>query len=96
MRCAARCGALVAEERGLAPEEGMRQALTFLHRQARMRVCALNPEQARQEAIAIASLRSQMGIVGRRSLQAHQADDDLLVTEAPKSSAGRTLEKVSG
>jgi glycerol-3-phosphate dehydrogenase len=71
MRCAARCAAIVAEERGLSPSEGVRQALQFLHRQARTRVCALGPEQARQEALAIASVRSQLGIVGQSSLRAH-------------------------
>jgi glycerol-3-phosphate dehydrogenase len=73
MRCAARCGAIVAEQLGLPPVEGMRQALGFLKDQARTRVCALGPEQARQEALAIADVRAQMGILGRASLRA--ADD---------------------
>ncbi|MEM9691671.1 MAG: glycerol-3-phosphate dehydrogenase/oxidase [Myxococcota bacterium] len=73
MQCAARCGAIVAEERGLSPSEGMKQALAFIHRQARMRTCALNPEQARQEAIAIGALRAQLGILGKRSLVADLA-----------------------
>jgi len=85
MRCAGRCGALVAEERGYPPTQGMQQALKFLHRQARTRVCALGPEQARQEALAIASVRSQMGIVGKASLEA--VDDPTgLVTGAPPDS----------
>lgn len=78
MRCAARCGALVAEECGYDPQEGMRMALRFLHRQSRTRVCAMGPEQARQEALAIASVRAQLGISGKRSLRAEE--DDLLVT----------------
>lgn len=84
MRCAARCGAIVAEELGMMPSEGMRQALGFLHHQARTRVAALGPEQARQEALAIASVRAQMGILGQRSLAA--GDRDLLVTDAPPAS----------
>ncbi len=79
MRCAARCGAIVAEECGLPATDGFRQALAFLHRQARKRVCALGPEQARQEALAIASVRSQMGIVGQSSLRA-AADPESVLT----------------
>ncbi len=79
MRCAARCGALVAEERGLPPLDGMRQALTFLQRQSRTRVCALGPEQARQEALAIASVRAQMGITGQSSLRV-EADPESVLT----------------
>jgi len=73
MRCAARCGCIVAEEHGYAPVDGMRQALRFLKKQARTRSCALGPEQARQEALVIASVRAQMGIVGKASLR---EDDD--------------------
>ena len=78
MRCAARCGTIVAEECGMAPIDGMRQALSFLMRQARTRVCALGPEQARQEALHIASVRSQMGISGRASLRAGAPRDELV------------------
>jgi glycerol-3-phosphate dehydrogenase len=81
MRCAARCGTIVAEELGLSPADGMRQALIFLRRQAKTRVCALGPEQARQEALCIASIRSQMGIVGEASLRA-EADPESVVTQA--------------
>jgi glycerol-3-phosphate dehydrogenase len=84
MRCAARCGALVAEQLGHSPGDGMRDALRFLTRQARTRVCALGPEQARQEALAIASVRSQMGISGAASLTARDASASL-VTEAARS-----------
>jgi glycerol-3-phosphate dehydrogenase len=62
MRCAARCGQIVAEELELDPREGMRQALTFLERQALARSAALGPDQARQEALAIASVRSEIGV----------------------------------
>ncbi len=61
MRCAARCGQIVAEERGLAPAEGLAQARRFLERQAKTRVVAMGPDQARQEALALAQLRSTLG-----------------------------------
>jgi glycerol-3-phosphate dehydrogenase len=80
MRCAARCGAIVAEELGAMPSEGMRQALRFLHQQARTRVCALGPEQARQEAMAIASVRAQMGILGQTSVVAPAEREGLVAT----------------
>ena len=62
MRCAMRCGQIVAEEQGLPPREGLRQASAFLLRQAAMRAPALGPEQARQEALAIASVRAELGV----------------------------------
>ena len=62
MRCAARCGQIVAEEQGLSPREGLRQASSFLLHQAAMRAPALGPEQARQEALAMASMRAELGI----------------------------------
>jgi glycerol-3-phosphate dehydrogenase len=86
MRCAARCGTIVAEELGFSPDEGRRQALSFLTRQARTRSCALGPEQAQQEALAIASVRAQMGIVGKASLPARQST--ALVTEASRQPDG--------
>ena len=61
MRCAARCGQIIAQERGLGPAEGRGLARTFLERQARTRVVALGPDQARQEALATAHLRSSLG-----------------------------------
>ncbi|APR84229.1 Anaerobic glycerol-3-phosphate dehydrogenase subunit A [Minicystis rosea] len=67
MRCAARCGQIVAEELELPPREGMRQALAFLTRQAMTRSVALGPDQARQEALSIASVRAEIGV---------DADDD--------------------
>ena len=62
MRCAARCGQIVAEELDLSPGEGLAQAMRFLERQALTRSVALGPEQARQEALAIASVRAEMGV----------------------------------
>jgi glycerol-3-phosphate dehydrogenase len=61
MRCAARCGQIVAEELELAPREGMRQALAFLLQKAQTRAVALGPEQAQQEALAIAAVRAELG-----------------------------------
>jgi glycerol-3-phosphate dehydrogenase len=62
MRCAARCGQIVADELDLDPREGQRQALAFLERQALTRSAALGPDQARQEALAIAGVRAEIGI----------------------------------
>lgn len=62
MRCAARCGQIVAQELGLSPQEGLRQAASFLVRQSQTRTVALGPEQARQEALVIAAVRSELGI----------------------------------
>ena len=62
MRCALACGAIVAEETGLSPRAGRSQALRFLGTQAMRRSVALGPLQARQEALAIASLRAEIGL----------------------------------
>jgi glycerol-3-phosphate dehydrogenase len=61
MRCAARCGQILETELGLAAGTGQRQARAFLIRQARMRVVAMGPLQARQEALVLAELRSTLG-----------------------------------
>ena len=62
MRCAARCGQIVAEERELPPRVGREQAIRFLLRAARTRAVGLGPDQARQEALAIASIRAEVGV----------------------------------
>jgi glycerol-3-phosphate dehydrogenase len=62
MRCAARCGQIVAQELGLSPQEGLRQAAKFLVKQSQTRAVALGPEQARQEALAIAAVRAELGV----------------------------------
>lgn len=62
MRCALRCGQIVAEERELPPRVGREMAVRFLVQKARARVVALGPEQARQEAFAIASVRAELGV----------------------------------
>jgi len=61
MRCAARCGQIVAEELGIAPAEGRTMALDFLVQQARTRVVALGPQQAQQEALTLAHVRASLG-----------------------------------
>jgi glycerol-3-phosphate dehydrogenase len=61
MRCAARCGQIVAEELALAPATGRAMAVEFLEHQARTRVVALGPDQARQEALALAHMRASLG-----------------------------------
>jgi len=58
MRCATRCGQIVARELDLPPSAGRAQAHAFLVKQAKMRAAALGPDQARQEALALASLRA--------------------------------------
>jgi len=61
MRCAARCGQIVAEERGLEPRQGARLALSFLARQAKTRAVACGSLQAQEEALLLASIRSELG-----------------------------------
>jgi glycerol-3-phosphate dehydrogenase len=61
MRCAARCGQIVAEELGIAPAEGRTMALDFLVQQARTRIVALGPQQAQQEALTLAHVRASLG-----------------------------------
>jgi glycerol-3-phosphate dehydrogenase len=63
MRCAARCGQIVAAERNLEPRDGARLALRFLVRQAKTRSIAVGPIQAAEEAVALASIRSELGPV---------------------------------
>jgi glycerol-3-phosphate dehydrogenase len=52
----------VAEELRLSPREGLRQASRFLLQKAATRVVAMGPEQARQEALVIASVRAELGV----------------------------------
>jgi len=61
MRCAARCGAIVAEMTGRSPLDGQRMALDFLESSARKRLGAVGPLQARQEALALATVRAELG-----------------------------------
>jgi glycerol-3-phosphate dehydrogenase len=61
MRCAARCGAIVAEMTGRSPLDGQRMALDFLESAARRRLSVIGTVQARQEALSLATIRSQLG-----------------------------------
>jgi glycerol-3-phosphate dehydrogenase len=61
MRCAARCGQIVADALGIAPAAGRAQAREFLERQAELRVVAMGPDQARQEALLLAQMRATLG-----------------------------------
>ncbi|HVJ19902.1 MAG TPA: glycerol-3-phosphate dehydrogenase/oxidase [Polyangiaceae bacterium] len=61
LRCAARCGRIVADMTGRSPQEGLGLAIRFLEGAARRRAPAQGPEQVRQEAFAIASLRAELG-----------------------------------
>ncbi len=60
-RCAARCGRIVAEMTGRSPRDGLTLAHGFLAGAARKRAAAVGPDQARQEALALASLRAELG-----------------------------------
>lgn len=64
MRCAMRCGRIVADATGASPAEGQRMAVDFLVRARRQRAPALGAEQARQEALAYASLAAEIGPFG--------------------------------
>ena len=61
MRCALRCGRIVADATERSPEEGQRMALDFLAHAARRRSAAVGPAQARQEALALSALAAEVG-----------------------------------
>ncbi len=61
MRCAGRCGQIVAQMTGRSPGDGHQMALGFLESAARRRVCGIGPQQAQQEALAMAALRAELG-----------------------------------
>jgi len=62
MRCAARCGAIVAEMTEQSPDAGRRMALDFLEAGGRRRLSVVGPAQARQEALLLASVRASLGL----------------------------------
>jgi glycerol-3-phosphate dehydrogenase len=62
MRCAARCGRIVADMTGQSPGEGLGMAFDFLRSAAKRRVSGIGPEQARQEALGLAMLRAEVGV----------------------------------
>lgn len=61
MRCAARCGRIVADATGKSPAQGLAMAMRFLRATARRRSAAIGAAQARSEALALASLRAELG-----------------------------------
>jgi glycerol-3-phosphate dehydrogenase len=61
MRCALRCGRIVADATGKSPQQGLAMGLGFLRSAARRRSAAIGAAQARAEALALASLRAELG-----------------------------------
>jgi glycerol-3-phosphate dehydrogenase len=61
LRCAARCGRIVAEMTERSPREGLLLAAQFLSAARAKRAPAIGPDQARQEALALAALRAELG-----------------------------------
>ena len=61
VRCAARCGRIVAEMTDCSPQRGLQMAHGFLAGAARRRAAAVGPDQARQEALGLAALRAELG-----------------------------------
>jgi glycerol-3-phosphate dehydrogenase len=61
MRCALRCGRIVADATGRSPEVGQHMALEFLAQATRRRSAAIGPVQARQEALALTALSAEIG-----------------------------------
>jgi glycerol-3-phosphate dehydrogenase len=65
MRCAARCGAVVAQLTDQSPEQGRSMAAAFLRRAAKHRVASIKGEQLRQEALVLAHV--EHGLRGEES-----------------------------
>jgi len=61
VRCAARCGRIVAEMTERSPRDGLAMAHGFLAGAARRRAAAVSTDQARQEALTLAALRAELG-----------------------------------
>jgi len=61
MRCALRCGRIVADATGRSPEAGQQLALEFLTQSARRRSAAVGAAQARQEALSLSALQAEIG-----------------------------------
>jgi glycerol-3-phosphate dehydrogenase len=60
MRCALRCGQIVAEMTEQSPAAGQRMALDLVRFTQARRLSVLGPEQARQEVLTLQTLRSQL------------------------------------
>jgi glycerol-3-phosphate dehydrogenase len=67
MRCALRCGRIVADATGRSPEVGQQLALEFLTQGARRRSAAVGAVQARQEALSLSALSAEIGSGSRIS-----------------------------
>jgi glycerol-3-phosphate dehydrogenase len=67
MRCALRCGRIVADATGRSPEVGQQLALDFLAQGARRRSAAVGSVQARQEALSLSALQAEIGSGSRDS-----------------------------
>jgi glycerol-3-phosphate dehydrogenase len=80
MRCAVRCGRIVADATGQSPQQGFAMALGFLRASARRRSAAIGSAQARAEALALGSLRAELG----------QAADELEPTSQHAESGDET------
>jgi len=76
VRCVARCGRIVAEMRERSPRDGLRSARDFLAIQALRRRSAVGPDQARQEALAIAALRAEIGGTSEREREPGEGMED--------------------
>jgi glycerol-3-phosphate dehydrogenase len=61
MRCAGRCGSIVADLTARSAEEGHEMAREFLRTARARRLPALGPTQAQQEALVLAATRSELG-----------------------------------
>jgi len=64
MRCASRCGAVLARLFGQSPAYGRELARQFLSESVARRLPAAGPQQARQEALGLAVWRAELGMRG--------------------------------
>lgn len=67
LRCALRCGRIVADMTEVGPKVGRRLAVEFLEAAARRRLPVLGPLQARQEALALAAFSAELGFAPGRT-----------------------------
>ncbi len=79
MRCAVACGQIIADERERSPAWGLQSAAEFHRSALKRRLSAMNPAQARQEALSAAHLYAQTGIEsgGRAERVLSELDDEL-------------------
>ena len=86
MRCAARCGQIVAEERGLPPHEGFELARDFVERQASTRIVGHGSRAGEARG---ADPRAPAGLDGDRAM----SDDgpSIVVVGAGVAGAGAAL-----